>query len=87
MGMGVPVVCSAVGATLEFVRHGENGFLASTPEDWEECLGLLIADASLRERVGLAGRRTIEQRFSMRQSASSLAQVLRAAADPMGTAK
>ena len=79
MGMGVPVVCSAVGASLELIRHGENGFLVSTPGEWDERLGHLIADASLRERVGMAGRRTVEERYSMQGSALSLGQALRAA--------
>jgi len=79
MGMGVPVVCSAVGASLALIQHGENGFLASTPDDWDESLGLLIGDASLRERVGMAGRRTVEQRYSAQRSALSLGEVLRTA--------
>lgn len=80
MGMGVPVVCSAVGPSLALIRHGENGFLASAPSDWEEILGMLITNGSLRERVGAAGRRTIEERFSMTRSARALAWVVRAAA-------
>ncbi|MET0153173.1 MAG: glycosyltransferase family 4 protein [Candidatus Binatia bacterium] len=79
MGMGIPVVCSAVAANLELIRHGENGLLASSPDEWVEGVGRLIADASLRERIGMAGRRTVEQRYSMERSARLLGQVLRAA--------
>lgn len=85
MGMGIPVVCSAAGASVELIRHGENGLLASTARDWEESIGLLIAERSLRERLGAAGRRTIEEGFSMKRSARSLAEVLRAAAGNGGS--
>jgi glycosyltransferase involved in cell wall biosynthesis len=81
MGMGLPVVCSAVGPSLELIRNGENGFLAATANEWEDILATLIADASLRERLGRAGRRTIEEQFSMTRSAYALADVLRAAVD------
>jgi glycosyltransferase involved in cell wall biosynthesis len=79
MGMGLPVVCSAVGASLDLINHGENGFLAATVDEWEESLGRLIVNTSLRERLGRAARRTIEERFSMTQSARAMADVLRAA--------
>jgi glycosyltransferase involved in cell wall biosynthesis len=81
MGVGVPVVCSSVASNLELIRHGEDGFLASTPDEWDESIGVLIADAALRERVGMAGRRTVEQRYSMQRSARLLGQVLRAAVE------
>jgi glycosyltransferase involved in cell wall biosynthesis len=78
MAMGTPVVCSPVGANVQLIQHGKNGLLASTPTDWERGLALLIGDPSLRQRLGDAGRATIERRFSMRGSARSLAQVLHA---------
>jgi len=88
MGMGLPVVCSAVGPSLKLIRHGENGLLATTPDEWEESLGRLVADRALRDRLGRAGRRTVETDFSMIRSASSLAGVLRAVAGtPMGSKK
>jgi glycosyltransferase involved in cell wall biosynthesis len=84
MGMGMPVICSPVGTTVDLIRDGENGFLASTPDEWVETVGRLVADPSLRERVGLEGRRTVEHRFSMLGSATLLGEVLRAAAGRNG---
>jgi glycosyltransferase involved in cell wall biosynthesis len=77
MAMGIPTVCSAVGANREVIQHGENGLLAATPEEWMANLGLLIDDASLRERLGTMGRSTIEERYSMRRCADLFAQVVR----------
>ena len=77
MAMGVPVVCSPVGANAEIIRDGENGLLAGTAEAWHACLGALIEAPPLRDRLGAAGRRTVEERFSMKRSADRFAEVVR----------
>lgn len=65
MALGIPTVMSPVGVNSEIVAHGENGYLASTTEQWVEVLSGLVEDAAARERVGMAGRRTVEERFSV----------------------
>jgi glycosyltransferase involved in cell wall biosynthesis len=75
MACGVPVVASAVGVNREIIADGVNGFLASTPEEWERKLGALLADAALRARFAAAGRRTVEQRYSLAVNAPRLAAV------------
>lgn len=75
MACGVPVVASAVGVNREIVQDGINGFLASTPEEWETKLQALLADPSLRARLADAGRRTVEQRYSLTINAPKLAAV------------
>ncbi len=79
MACGVPVVAAAVGVNREIIVDGENGFLAATPSEWVEKLGRLLADAELRRRMAIAGRRTIEERYSLRVTAPKLAAVLTAA--------
>jgi glycosyltransferase involved in cell wall biosynthesis len=79
MALGIPTVCSAVGTNCEVIRHEENGFLATTTEEWLTHLGALIADPGLRTRLGQAGRRTIEKEYSMVACASRFAQVVRGA--------
>lgn len=69
MGMGIPVVASAIGAACEFIADGENGFLASDLQAWEDRLARLIQDPALRARMGAAGRATVEQRFSVEVTA------------------
>ena len=76
MGMGVPVVASAIGQACEFIRDGENGFLARTIEEWENRLARLILDPSFRAQMGAAGRRTVEARFSVQMTAPVYHQVL-----------
>lgn len=77
MSMGIPTVCSAVGASRDIIRHGENGFLAETREEWLESLESLIDDPALGRRLGAAGRQTVEDGFSMRQCAGLFAAVCR----------
>jgi glycosyltransferase involved in cell wall biosynthesis len=77
MALGIPAVCSAVGTNCEVIRHGENGLLAWTDEDWLANLGALIADPALRQRLGTAGRRTVEDAFSAQVCAERFAAVVR----------
>jgi glycosyltransferase involved in cell wall biosynthesis len=79
MACGVPVVAQAVGVNREIIVDGENGFLASSPAEWAQKLGRLLSDAPLRERFARAGRKTIEERYSVRAVAPRLEAVLREA--------
>lgn len=79
MALGVPTVCSVPGSAQDVIRHGENGFLASTPEDWLAYLEALVDDPALRHRVGLAGRRTVEEGYSTRHCAARFGRALREA--------
>lgn len=76
MACGVPVVASAVGVNREIIEDGVNGFLASTPQEWETKLRRLLTDAPLRARFAEAGRRTVEERYSLRVCAPRVASVL-----------
>jgi glycosyltransferase involved in cell wall biosynthesis len=77
MACGVPVVASAVGVNREIIRDGENGLLVSTDDEWVEKLGRLLVDRELRRRLGEQGRRTVEERYSLRVHAPTLARTLR----------
>jgi glycosyltransferase involved in cell wall biosynthesis len=81
MACGVPVVAAAVGVNREIIDDGVNGFLASTEDEWVEKLGRLLRDRELRRRFGEAGRRTVEQRYSLRVHAPALAATLRSVAE------
>jgi glycosyltransferase involved in cell wall biosynthesis len=79
MAMGAATVMSPVGVNTEIVRHGENGFLAATEDEWVELLCRLVDDAALRARVGQAGRQTVVDRYSVRRWEETLAALLTAA--------
>jgi hypothetical protein len=58
---GVPVVATGLGAVASVIRDGENGLLAG---DWRAQIARL-EDAGLRERLGRAGRKTVEADFTI----------------------
>lgn len=70
----VPVVASPTEDFRAAIRHGINGFLAATPEEWYESLHSLVSDASLRTQVGQAARQdSLACYTSTAQSANTLA--------------
>ena len=77
MACGVPVVAAAVGVNREIIEDGVNGFLASTEGEWVEKICSLLADRELRRRFAVAGRRTVEERYSLDVNAPKLAATLR----------
>jgi glycosyltransferase involved in cell wall biosynthesis len=66
MALGIPALVSPVGMNTEVVADGQNGFVCTTPTDWEARLRQLLADPSLRQQLGQAARYTIEERYSVR---------------------
>jgi glycosyltransferase involved in cell wall biosynthesis len=66
MALGIPTVMSPVGVNSEIVQDGADGFLPRAEDEWVERLASLVQDAALRARLGLAGRATVEQRYSRR---------------------
>jgi glycosyltransferase involved in cell wall biosynthesis len=77
MAMGIPTVCSAVGASREIIRHGSNGLLAANKQEWVTSLEALIDNPDLRRELGAAGRRTVENEYSMKRCAGMFANVVR----------
>jgi glycosyltransferase involved in cell wall biosynthesis len=80
MACGLPVLASPVGVNPDIVKHGHNGFLCGSDQDWFYYLKLLVADPSLRYRMGQAGRQLVQQRFSTDAVSGHLADVLARAA-------
>lgn len=80
MAAGVPAVASPVGVNREIVEDGRNGRLASGDDEWFEALRDLAHSPSLRGRLGAAGRRTVEVRYSLATWVPRVAALYRAAA-------
>jgi glycosyltransferase involved in cell wall biosynthesis len=69
-----PVVATQVGGIPELVRDGETGFLVPRrdPMSLAEKLLRLLDDATLRERMGAAGRAAAEASFAVKKNVSEL---------------
>jgi glycosyltransferase involved in cell wall biosynthesis len=79
MAVGAATVMSPVGVNTEIVRHGENGFLPATGDEWFAVLCRLVEDPDLRRRLGAAGRATVVDDYSVRRWEGALADALLAA--------
>lgn len=79
MACGVPCVATPFGAVLDIIRDGENGLFAETLEEWRAALERL-RDPELRRRLGDAGRRTAEEKYSLKAAAPKLLAILEASA-------
>jgi glycosyltransferase involved in cell wall biosynthesis len=65
MSLTVPTVMSNVGVNGQIIQDGVNGFLANTDEEWIQKISLLIDSAELRSKMGLAGRQTVLENYSV----------------------
>lgn len=84
MAVGLPVLASPVGVNGEIVEPGINGFLCDSDDDWRSAITLLESDTSLRERLGRAGRKKVEEKYSLQNAAPRLASLLEKAANSPG---
>jgi glycosyltransferase involved in cell wall biosynthesis len=65
MAVGLPAIASPVGVNRDIIMTGHNGFLAATAQEWYDCLESLCRQPQLRQDIGLAARRTVEERYSL----------------------
>lgn len=64
MACAVPVVVSAFGEMPYLIEDGTNGLMAASEDEWVEKLTHLLRDPVLRERLGRAGQKTVQERYS-----------------------
>lgn len=64
MALGIPTICSPVGVNTDIIQDDENGFIAGTEDEWVEKLSRLLRSPELRQRLGHAGRATVEEKYS-----------------------
>jgi len=77
MACGKPVIASPVGVNTEIVQHGINGFLANNSEEWIQYLHILKNDPDLRNKMGLAGRKLVEEKYSLQANGPRLAAIFK----------
>jgi len=80
MACGKPVVASPVGVNQEIVDHGINGFLARDVAEWVAALKQLRDNASLKQEMGYAGRRKVEEQYCIQVTAPRLVDIMRSVA-------
>lgn len=64
-----PVIARDTVGPRDIVGHGRDGYLFRTQSDLARCISLLSSDRGLRVLMGKTARRTVEQRFSLKNTA------------------
>ncbi len=68
MSLGIATVMSPVGVNTEIIKDNFNGFLADSEDEWFEKLSHLVESFELRKRLGEEGRRTVEEKYSVKSN-------------------
>jgi glycosyltransferase involved in cell wall biosynthesis len=84
MALSKPVIASPVGANREIVEHQVNGFLAATTQEWVDALSSLRQSRVLCAEMGAAGRKSVEERYSLQVTAPRIVALLRQVIDAQG---
>jgi glycosyltransferase involved in cell wall biosynthesis len=71
MALEIPCVASPVGVNSDIIRHGLNGFLCASQHEWEQTLAAIIAEKEMQKKVGVAGRQTVVESFSVLSNTSA----------------
>lgn len=67
--MGKPVITTRLGCAGLDARHGENVWLAETPQEFADAIGILLGDHQACEQIGRNARVTVERYHSWEQVA------------------
>jgi glycosyltransferase involved in cell wall biosynthesis len=69
---GIPSVVSGTLTHQEVIEPGVTGLLCSTAEEWTAALDLLVRDATLRRRIGLAACRRVQEGYNIARMGENL---------------
>ena len=77
MALGVPTVATAIGANYRVIDDKVSGMLVNSHQEWVNALSALIESPELRKKIGEAGRKKIEQEFSIETNQKNYLNVLK----------
>lgn len=78
MSLGIPPICTPIGANTEVVQHGSNGLFARTDADWDRELRRLIVDPSLRHEIGERAAQTAHEKYTVQARAEQIVEAFSA---------
>ncbi|MBI5360908.1 MAG: glycosyltransferase family 4 protein [Planctomycetes bacterium] len=76
MAAGIPTVSSNAGVHPDMIKDGVNGYMAGSPQEWMEKISILINDSIKRREIGLSGRKTVLDLYSVEANAPGLLKIL-----------
>jgi len=75
MACGLPVVASPLGVNEKIIQHAENGYFASSVDDWVAAFRRLANDLEHRLALGVNGRRRVEESYCLQVTAPRTAEI------------
>jgi len=75
MACGVPVIASPIGVNSDIINGSKCGYLADDLEQWTNFLSILLSSAEQREILGNAGRKAVEETYSLQVQIPILARI------------
>ena len=79
MALGIVPVGTPMASNTEVIRHGENGFLAATDDEWFEYLTILVKDYKLRSKMSAEAAKDAQANYSLEANAPKVIEAFRAA--------
>jgi glycosyltransferase involved in cell wall biosynthesis len=78
MALGIPTLATAVGTNFRIIDDGKNGFLipVNNTQIWLNRIIDLVNSESLRQKIGMAGRKTVEEKYSVEANKDKYLHVL-----------
>lgn len=77
MAVRLPVIVTPVGVNQQILSEAEVGLPARTTNDWYQALNRLFHDRELASRLGVNGRRVVEEQYSVKRNVGLLAEIFR----------
>lgn len=72
-----PVIASPVGFNKEIIKHGVNGYLATSQDDWFIYIEKMINNKNLMNTMGINGYNLIKKEYSLGVTAPKLLEILK----------
>ncbi len=79
MALGIVPVGTPMASNPEVIRHGENGFLADSDEEWVKYIMMIVNDAELRGRLSEAAASDAVANYSLKANAAKVIEAFRSA--------
>ena len=76
MSLGIATVASPIGVNTTIIQHAKNGLLATTSDEWYTALKSLLENKQTRKELGLAGKQTVEKKYSVNALRSSYLSII-----------
>jgi glycosyltransferase involved in cell wall biosynthesis len=79
MSLGIVPVGTPMASNTEVIRHGENGFLASTDDEWVEYISTLAHDSELRRSMSREAALDASSKYSLQANSEKIVSAFRSA--------